>query len=485
MISLLRHLRLGWRLALFRTVHATAWRNSVGALLWLLLATVTLAITLDWLFLDPKPAAFNPLALRDAFWPLSLLLLLGWLAAGPFARARRAGDDTPGVDGSPVRHALRDAPVWPLMIPIAWLSVSLVVSLVVAASFALAPYLPIFTLGADQDEAVNLASYAHIALLVWQALIGILLFRRVARLSWFSSLLLTVPLAAMVFWTIAYPPARFWYVDATEMAQDDGPHESAVSEAVLVAQATMLEEHLNAIEPQRPGVIDLYFIAFAPYASQDVFRKELDVIVPLMEQRFDTAGHALRLVNSERTLKEYPFATVSNLRRAVQAIAEKIDRDEDIVMLYLSSHGSKNHLLAIDHPPLDLYTLDPAALKAMFDDAGIRNRVIVISACYSGGFAAPLRSESTLVMTAADADRKSFGCSDDSEFTYFGRAIFDEQLRRTRSFEQAFTDALPRLREREKQLNPQLPFSNPQLEIGSQIKARLKVFERQFESDQR
>lgn len=479
MISLLRHLLLGLRLVLFRTVPATSWRSSVGALLWLLAALIALTIARDWIFLEPKPAAFNPMAFRDALWGLPLLLLLGWLAAGPFARG---ADDTTDGNDSRVRQALSDEPVWPLMIPIAWLSAAIVLLLVMAA---VAWWAPQWLAIDDDDPMPHLVAHAGAALIGWQALVALSLFRHSARLSWLSSLLLTLPLAASLLWTQSYPPTRFWYVDARSMADDETPAESVVSERVLATQATILEEQLNAIEPQRPGVIDLYFVGFAPYASQDVFRKELDLIMPLMEQRFNTAGHALRLVNSPKTLTDFPLATVTNLRRALQAIADKIDRDEDIVMLYLSTHGGKNHVLAIDHPPLDLYNLEPATLKSLLDDAGIRNRVIVISACYGGGYVAPLRNESTLIMTAADADRKSFGCSDDSDSTYFGRAIFDEQLRRTRSFEQAFADALPRLRERENQLNPGKPFSNPQIDVGSQIREKLKQFERQFDADSR
>ena len=65
----------------------------------------------------------------------------------------------------------------------------------------------------------------------------------------------------------------------------------------------------------------------------------------------------------------------------------------------------------------------------MLDDAGIRNRVIVVSSCYSGTFVDALRDDDTLVMTASAKDRNSFGCSNEADFTYFGKAYFDEALR--------------------------------------------------------
>ena len=147
---------------------------------------------------------------------------------------------------------------------------------------------------------------------------------------------------------------------------------------------------------------DLYFIGFAPYASEDVFRKELEVIHPLMDQRFDTGGRSLRLVNNDETLRDFPIATMGNLRRALAGLARRMDTQEDVLVLYVTTHGSRNAVLAVELPPLQLYNIDPPALKRMLDEAGIRNRVLIISACYSGSFIPELRGPDTLIMTAVD-----------------------------------------------------------------------------------
>jgi hypothetical protein len=109
----------------------------------------------------------------------------------------------------------------------------------------------------------------------------------------------------------------------------------------------------------------------------------------------------------------------------------------------------------------------------MLDEAGIRNRVIAVSACYSGGWIEPLRNEDTLVMTAADADHTSYGCGSRSDLTYFGRAVFDEQLRKTKSFEDAFRAAVPVIRQREIEAKKDDGFSNPQIFVGREIHALL------------
>src|SRR3546814_1766943 len=92
-----------------------------------------------------------------------------------------------------------------------------------------------------------------------------------------------------------------------------------------------------------------------------------------------------------------------------------MDRDEDLLLLYLTMHGTEDHELAVTFPPLLEEWITPPQLRAALDDAGIRNRVVVISACFSGGFIPDLRDARTLVITAARADRASFGCGSRSE----------------------------------------------------------------------
>jgi hypothetical protein len=128
--------------------------------------------------------------------------------------------------------------------------------------------------------------------------------------------------------------------------------------------------------------------------------------------------------------------------------------------------------------PLQLDDITPEDLKRMLDDAGIRWRVIAISACYSGGFVEALKDERTLVMTAADANHTSFGCGADSNLTYFGKAYFDEALRGTYSFAQAFDKARSTIAQRERGLG--LPSSNPQIFVGAAIEAKLERMERRF-----
>jgi hypothetical protein len=271
----------------------------------------------------------------------------------------------------------------------------------------------------------------------------------------------------------AYLPYEDLWAPTEQVSErDDLP--SVASEEVLNLQQKLLARELESVAPERRGVVDLYFVGFAPYDEQDVFMKEIRAARELIERRFDARGRAVTLVNNPRTLMEKPIATVSHLATTLQHVGETMNPEEDILFLFLTSHGLPSQL-EVRFDPLDLRPLYPTTLRQALDAAGIKWRVIVISACYSGSFVGALQDDRTLIITAADAQNTSFGCSNEAEFTYFGRAFFGEHLRATYSFEEAFRRAAITVEgwERSKGYEP----SHPQLQIGSAMAEKLKTFE--------
>lgn len=247
------------------------------------------------------------------------------------------------------------------------------------------------------------------------------------------------------------------------------------SEAVFIKQPQLLYQALSDLEDARPDLTNLYFVGFAGYAAENVFRKDVEVARDLFDERFDTDGRSIELINNPDTMLDVPFATVSNLRATLSQIGDIIDPDQDVVMVYLSSHGSRDHKLSVQFWPMQLDQLTPGVLKGMLDDAGIKWRIIVVSACYSGGFIDTLKDDYTLIMTAAAADRTSFGCGSESDATYFGDALFGHALRTEDSFIKAFEQAKARIEERERAegLTP----SKPQLYVGDQMALKLPGLE--------
>jgi hypothetical protein len=252
------------------------------------------------------------------------------------------------------------------------------------------------------------------------------------------------------------------------------PQASIDTERTYYAQPGLVAAKVAALAGERPGVADLYFVGFAGTSTQDVFLKEVRFAQKLFDDRFDTRNRSLLLANNPSTLADLPVASVSNLRAALDGVAKKMNVDEDILFLFLTSHGSQ-HVFSVYFPELALDDLGDRELRQMLDAAGIKWRVIVISACYSGSFIDALKSDDTLVLTAASADRASFGCSSENDFTYFGDAYLNEALRQDRSFITAFEHARAAIVKRETKEN--LTPSQPQISAGKAIKAKLEQFE--------
>ena len=273
------------------------------------------------------------------------------------------------------------------------------------------------------------------------------------------------------------PRAKFWIAEGDD---DSGDQPQITQEEVFHQQGRLLDEQLAALAPERPGVPDLYFVGVAADAGQDTFYSEVESIRDLLDERFDTEGRSITLINNPGTLTEEPIATVSNLRATLAYLGNTIDTDEDIVLLHIATHGTPDYLLKFDLAPLELAQLTPTALARILADSGIKWKVIVISACFSGGYIEPLRDDNTLVITAADAFHSSFGCNYDSDYTWFSEALYDEGLRGTYSFDEAFAAAKKAVAEREKAEG--FPPSNPQIAMGNAMRKKLAALEKRLSS---
>ena len=229
------------------------------------------------------------------------------------------------------------------------------------------------------------------------------------------------------------------------------------------AQRALLKSAVRRLAPQRKGMTDLYTIGVAGWADQDVFVKELDGSLASLTKVFPVNGRVLRLVNGPDTAKGAPLATRENIASAARAVADVMDKDDDILILFMTSHGTRAGF-GLQLPRRPLVEFAPAELATILDGAGIRNRAVIVSACYSGAFVLPLANDNTIVITAADARNPSFGCAPGREWTFFGDAFFNRSLRPGVDLRSAFNSA--RLRISEWELTEALPPSNPQAHFG-------------------
>jgi hypothetical protein len=160
-----------------------------------------------------------------------------------------------------------------------------------------------------------------------------------------------------------------------------------------------------------------------------------------------------------------PLATVANLQRA--AAAARVAPGEGC-LVYATSHGSVQGLY-LSADPASGKTLTPPALKGVLDAAcGDGPRVVVMSGCHTGTF---LRAEtvgpSTILLTAAETRRKSFGCRAERRYTYYDGCMLRE-LPRAATWQRLHAQVRACIEAQEKSQN-ELP-SLPQAFFGRQMK---------------
>jgi len=453
--ALVGNLRCGLRLVALLPLPRDRLEVSPEQLIALAGLDLLVELVADFVMAGPH-AQFNLWGLPGALFPVLLLLATGFAAA----RVTRDG-------------ALS------LLLPIALLSINPPLEL-----YSLALYLAANTQWVDFSSRPLDLFYSWSAFL-WWAIAACVCVSRLTRVALPQRMLAVASLALLLIAPAAILPRGsigvLWSDDSDRNGQEQPLHADALAtEEAFYAQPEILRRELAALQPGRQGEQNLYFVGVAGSAGEDVFRHELYVIRELFERRFGAGGRSIILVNSPRTALNEPIATVTSLQRTLARVGQVMKRDEDVLFLYLTSHGSQNHRLTLEFSPLHLRDLDASMLKRMLDAAGIRWRVLVVSACYSGGFIQPLEDERTLLITAADSDRTSFGCGAESDFTYFGKAYFDEALRKTYSFTGAFEAARHSIEAREQ--TEGFARSNPQISVGTRIAQKLQQMQLTWEA---
>lgn len=451
--SFLLNLLAGCRLALMLPVKRGSFRITIDQVVLLILFSVALQAAIQFNELPPvREVSIIGLTCQAAFYAVVIF------AAYCVVVAQRASSSlTPFlgmlVSTLPLYSAVRGF-VWAVYPPDSWTPLSQFIITIVGMV-----WLPIVAFrivrvlhGARRFKALSLAIGFAVVFLVPATL-----------------------LPQFKMWTSLGPPG---------VAGDEGSsaaYRPIDVEGAYYRQARLLDDALKTLHRNRPGIADLYFVGFGGYARQDVFLREVQAVRGLFDQRFDTANRSVALVNNPATLEDIPLANAHNLERVLGDMARRMDTEEDILFLFLTSHGSRDHRLSADFWPLRLNDLPAVEIADILDRTGIKWRVIVVSACYSGGFIDSLADENSLIMTASRRDRNSFGCAHENEWTYFGQAYFDEQLRTEYSFTAAFEAAAEAIavREQEEELTP----SEPQIHVGSAIAGRLEALRARIEID--
>ena len=242
----------------------------------------------------------------------------------------------------------------------------------------------------------------------------------------------------------------------------------------LLAEQRRLTHALAGLQPQRKGVVDAYVVSIG-LDSDPIFGREAREAGRVLSRRYDAAGRTIVLAGTDGSgPSALPSGTPTTLAIALARISELMDHDEDVLVLYTAGHGAPVGL-AYHDADQGYGLIGPQRLARMLGELEIRNRLLILSACYSGVFVPMLASDRTALFTAASDDRTSFGCAADRDWTFYGDAMINQALRKPQPLAAAGAEATRLIGQWEKQ--GRVEASRPQTSIGSGVATWLTPLE--------
>jgi hypothetical protein len=273
------------------------------------------------------------------------------------------------------------------------------------------------------------------------------------------------------FWDMARQTRAL--IDPAQAAQSERDVEelpAIEADRLWEAQPALVEGAVRRFGAPRAGRSDIYVLAVAA-GRQAQFSREAGAAIRAVTAHYGEGYRgAVLLSNSASDQLHVPLATRRNMASVLDAMGKRADEPDDMAFIYLVSHGSAGAELQTDLPNFDsLSAISASSLSEALGRAGIRRRVIVISACYAGSWIDALANDDTIVIAAARKDRTSFGCDDSRQLTYFGEAFLEGSLRNGASLRDSFDAARAKVARWEAK-EGYVP-SEPQVYVGRNMKA--------------
>lgn len=241
-----------------------------------------------------------------------------------------------------------------------------------------------------------------------------------------------------------------------------------------LAEHRRLAAALARLTPGRKGAVDAFILSVG-LDSDPVFGREAREAGRVLTRRYAATGHSVTLAGTDGSGPgTLPMGSPANIAAALARIAELMG-PEDVLVLYTTSHGAQFGVVYNDGDA-GFGLLGPSKLAGLLNELGIKNRLLLISACYAGVFVPTLVTDSTAIMTAASATQTSFGCQADNDWTFFGDALVNHALRKPQGLATAVAEATMTIAEWE--AKGRLQPSQPQSYIGAKAKIWLDQLER-------
>jgi len=198
--------------------------------------------------------------------------------------------------------------------------------------------------------------------------------------------------------------------------------------------------------------------------AQPVFDNAVDALARWL----GTGGTAISEVHrlsASRTSRD-PGAEPASAERIVQRIASLRPPPGTGCLVFITSHGQHEQGIWLAYS--GEYLQPERLAQALSIGCAAVPTVVIVSGCYSGAFTGgAMRAPNRIILSAARADRPSFGCQADRTYTVFDECLL-AVLPRAPTWRAVYAGSLSCVGSREKRLGA-LP-SQPQAAFGAAVR---------------
>ena len=194
-------------------------------------------------------------------------------------------------------------------------------------------------------------------------------------------------------------------------------------------QHSKVAKAIDAVKPGTKGIVEA-FVVVAGIDADPVFGREASETAKVLQERFGAQSRTIIISAGNAAGKSAAaHGSPANLWAVLAGVASRMNREEDVLILYTTSHGGPKVGLVYKDGDNGFGMIAPNHMSKMLGGLGIRRKLVMISACYSGEFVPALLNDDSVIITAASATTTSFGCNPGNDWTFFGDALINNSMR--------------------------------------------------------
>jgi hypothetical protein len=221
---------------------------------------------------------------------------------------------------------------------------------------------------------------------------------------------------------------------------------------------------MGAAPPAASPVEHWQVVLVAGDTAQPVFDNAVKAVDLWLAQHGVAAPDIHRLAASATTSD--PAVEPATLDRVLGRIAALHAQPGEGCFVFITSHGGHN--LGIYLSRQDEMLRPSALARALKAGCGAVPTVVIVSGCYSGTFArGAMAAPNRIILTAARADRPSFGCAAERTYTVYDSCLLGA-LPHATTWRGVFIETKDCVELRERQLDAEP--SHPQASFGAAVK---------------